>query len=85
MTVALLALAAIPPFAASSPRKSVLGAAEHAATGHTETSPAAAGWIVLVAGLVAALLTAAYATRLWLLAFRGRAPKPPTTAGSPSP
>lgn len=37
--------------------------------------PPAAGWIVLVAGLSAALLTAAYATRLWLLAFRGEGPQ----------
>ena len=39
--------------------------------------PGAAGWIVLVAGLVTALLTAAYATRLWLLAFRGRGRRGP--------
>jgi NADH-quinone oxidoreductase subunit L len=34
-----------------------------------------AGWIVLVAGMLGALLTAAYATRLWLLAFRGEGPR----------
>ncbi|MEU9447232.1 NADH-quinone oxidoreductase subunit L [Streptomyces sp. NPDC048277] len=72
MTVALLALAAIPPFSGFFSKESVLGAAEHVATGHTEHAPGSAGWIVLVAGLVTALLTAAYATRLWLLAFRGR-------------
>jgi NADH-quinone oxidoreductase subunit L len=72
MTVALLALAAIPPFSGFFSKESVLGAAEHVATGHTEHAPGGAGWIVLVAGLVTALLTAAYATRLWLLAFRGR-------------
>ncbi|MGW7129470.1 NADH-quinone oxidoreductase subunit 5 family protein [Streptomyces bobili] len=72
MTVALLALAAIPPFSGFFSKESVLGAAEHVSTGHTEHAPAAAGWIVLVAGLLTAVLTAAYATRLWLLAFRGR-------------
>lgn len=72
MTVALLALAAIPPFSGFFSKESVLGAAEHVATGHTGHAPGSAGWIVLVAGLVTAVLTAAYATRLWLLAFRGR-------------
>ncbi|MEU9405994.1 NADH-quinone oxidoreductase subunit L [Streptomyces sp. NPDC048281] len=72
MTVALLALAAIPPFSGFFSKESVLGAAEHVATGHTEHAPGSAGWIVLIAGLATALLTAAYATRLWLLTFRGR-------------
>ncbi|MFG2959983.1 NADH-quinone oxidoreductase subunit L [Streptomyces sp. NPDC048291] len=72
MTVALLALAAIPPFSGFFSKESVLGAAEHVATGHTDHAPGSAGWIVLIAGLATALLTAAYATRLWLLTFRGR-------------
>ncbi|GGV77770.1 MULTISPECIES: NADH-quinone oxidoreductase subunit L [Streptomyces] len=72
MTVALLALAAIPPFSGFFSKETVLAAAEHAATGHTPHVPAAAGWTVLVAGLVTALLTGAYALRLWLLAFHGR-------------
>ncbi|MEU2561803.1 NADH-quinone oxidoreductase subunit L [Streptomyces longispororuber] len=71
MTVALLALAAIPPFSGFFSKEAVLGAAEHAATGHAGPVPGAAGWIVLVAGLATALLTAAYATRLWLRAFHG--------------
>lgn len=69
MTVALLALAAIPPFSGFFSKESVLGAAEHVTTGHTAHAPAAAGWLVLTAGLATALLTAAYATRLWLLAW----------------
>jgi NADH-quinone oxidoreductase subunit L len=41
------------------------------------TASAAIGWTVLLAGLATALLTGAYAARLWLLAFRGRgAPAP---------
>ncbi|RSS56224.1 NADH-quinone oxidoreductase subunit L [Streptomyces sp. WAC07061] len=72
MTVALLALAAIPPFAGFFSKEAVLVAAEHAAGGHSALVPGAAGWIVLAAGVLTALLTAAYATRLWLMAFRGR-------------
>ncbi|MFF5144002.1 NADH-quinone oxidoreductase subunit L [Streptomyces sp. NPDC013157] len=83
MTVALLALAAIPPFSGFFSKESVLGAAEHVATGHTEHAPGSAGWIVLVAGLVTALLTAAYATRLWLLTFRGRGAEAPDHGRQP--
>ncbi|GGL74098.1 NADH dehydrogenase [Streptomyces fumigatiscleroticus] len=83
MTVALLALAAIPPFSGFFSKESVLGAAEHVATGHTEHAPGAAGWTVLVAGLLTALLTAAYAMRLWLLAFRGRGAEAPDHGRQP--
>ncbi|MGV9589092.1 NADH-quinone oxidoreductase subunit 5 family protein [Streptomyces tendae] len=83
MTVALLALAAIPPFSGFFSKESVLGAAEHVATGHTEHAPGAAGWTVLVAALLTALLTAAYATRMWLLAFRGRGAEAPDHGRQP--
>ncbi|MER5887249.1 NADH-quinone oxidoreductase subunit L [Streptomyces sp. NPDC001941] len=83
MTVALLALAAIPPFAGFFSKEAVLVAAEHTALGDRATAPAAAGWIVLVAALLAALLTAAYATRLWLLAFRGRGAEAPDHGRQP--
>ncbi|GAA3813579.1 NADH-quinone oxidoreductase subunit L [Streptomyces coacervatus] len=82
MTVALLALAAIPPFSGFFSKESVL-AAEHAATGHTQLAPVAAGWITLVAGLLTAVLTAAYAMRLWLLAFRGRGAEAPDHGRQP--
>ncbi|MFJ9901998.1 NADH-quinone oxidoreductase subunit L [Streptomyces sp. NPDC101152] len=83
MTVALLALAAIPPFSGFFSKESVLGAAEHVVTGHTEHAPGAAGWITLVAGLLTALLTAAYAMRLWLLAFHGRGADAPDHGRQP--
>jgi NADH-quinone oxidoreductase subunit L len=85
MTVALLALAAIPPFSGFFSKESVLGAAEHVTAGHTEHAPGAAGWTVLVAGLLTALLTAAYATRLWLLAFHGRGTEAPDHGRQPLP
>ncbi|RBM04663.1 NADH-quinone oxidoreductase subunit L [Streptomyces sp. PT12] len=69
MTLGLLALAAIPPFSGFFSKEAVIGAAEHAAFDPEHGIPAAAGWIVLTAGLAAALLTAAYAARLWLVAF----------------
>ncbi|MEU8543439.1 NADH-quinone oxidoreductase subunit L [Streptomyces sp. NPDC048717] len=86
MSIGLLALAAIPPFAGFFSKEAVLVAAEHTATaqaGEATAAPAAAGWIVLVAGLLAALLTAAYATRLWLLAFRGRGAEAPDHGRQP--
>ncbi|MEU5767292.1 NADH-quinone oxidoreductase subunit L [Streptomyces asoensis] len=83
MTVALLALAAIPPFSGFFSKESVLGAAEHVTTGHTEHAPGAAGWLVLVAGLITALLTAAYAARLWLLTFHGRGTEAPDHGRQP--
>ncbi|MET9548270.1 NADH-quinone oxidoreductase subunit L [Streptomyces sp. NPDC006627] len=83
MTVALLALAAMPPFSGFFSKEAVLGAAEHTATGHTASVPASAGWIVLVAGLLTALLTAAYATRLWLLAFHGKGTEAPDHGKQP--
>ncbi len=77
MAIALAALAALPPFSGFFSKESVLRAAEHAATGAEAHVPSAVGWVVLAAGLLTALLTAAYATRLFLLAFRGEGPETP--------
>lgn len=85
MTIGLLALAALPPFSGFFSKEAVLGAAEHAAFDPEAGIPAASGWIVLAAGLVTALLTASYATRLWLLAWQGdRATPVPVPAPAPA-
>ena len=84
MTLGLLALAGIPPLAGFFSKESVLTAAEHAAHGDALTGglgpadavPTSVGWLILVAGLLTGVLTAMYATRLWLLAFRAPAPSP---------
>ncbi|WP_441245569.1 NADH-quinone oxidoreductase subunit 5 family protein [Kitasatospora sp. McL0602] len=93
MGIGLIALVGLPPFAGFFSKEAVLTAAEHAANGEALTNglgpasavPAAAGWIVLVSAATTALLTAAYATRLWLIAFHGRATAAPaaTTAAAP--
>ncbi|MYW02384.1 NADH-quinone oxidoreductase subunit L [Streptomyces sp. SID3343] len=70
MTAGLAALAGVPPFSGFFSKEAVLGAAEHTAAGHGGVSTAA-GWLVLVAGLLTAVLTAAYATRVWLRVFFG--------------
>ncbi|MFE3202901.1 NADH-quinone oxidoreductase subunit L [Embleya sp. NPDC059237] len=70
MTAGLAALAGVPPFSGFFSKEAVLGAAEHTAAGH-DSVPAVAGWLVLVAGLLTAALTAAYATRVWLRVFLG--------------
>ena len=90
MAIGLAALAALPPFSGFFSKESVLRAAEHAADGHQAAVPPAVGWTVLVAGLVTALLTGAYATRLFLLgAFRDARRDAPAAAdhgrsGAPS-
>ncbi|WP_030276117.1 NADH-quinone oxidoreductase subunit L [Streptomyces sp. NRRL B-24484] len=84
MGIGLVALMGLPPFTGFFSKESVFTAAEHAAHGEALTRgvgpasavPEAAGWIVLVAAGLTALLTAAYSTRLWLVAFHGRAAVP---------
>ncbi|WP_329365904.1 NADH-quinone oxidoreductase subunit L [Streptomyces sp. NBC_00669] len=85
MALALAALAALPPLSGFFSKESVLRAAEHASSGDTAHVPSAVGWTVLVAGLAAAVLTGAYATRLFLLAFLGNGPAAPDHGRQPLP
>ncbi|RAG80710.1 NADH-quinone oxidoreductase subunit L [Streptacidiphilus pinicola] len=97
MGIGLAALAGLPPFSGFFSKDAILTAAEHAARGEALTGglgpagnvPSWLGWTVLVGGLLTALLTAAYATRLWLLAFfpvrraeQAGAPVAPTAAAA---
>jgi NADH-quinone oxidoreductase subunit L len=69
MTVGLAALVGVPLLSGWFSKEAILGAAWDA-----QGQFAAAGWIVLVAGLITVGLTAAYATRLWLKMFWGPFP-----------
>ncbi|HEV2345660.1 MAG TPA: NADH-quinone oxidoreductase subunit L [Actinocrinis sp.] len=69
MTIALAALVGVPLFSGWFSKEAILGAAWDA---HGQF--AAAGRIVLIAGLLTVGLTAAYATRLWLKMFWGPFP-----------
>jgi len=83
MSVGLAALAGVPPFVGFFAKDAVIGfAMEQVSDGSVRA------WFVLVATLATAVLTAAYATRVWLLVFLGTtaerdADAPPP--GEPSP
>ncbi len=81
MTIGFAALAGFPPLVGFFSKDAVLGiAADEALHGR-----AVLGWVVLVAGLATTVLTAAYATRAWLLVFFGprRSPAVAPVAESP--
>jgi len=82
-SLGLAALVGLPPLVGFFSKESVLGAAQEAAL-HDGPLPAWSAWLVLLAGLVTVLLTAAYATRAWLLAFRGP-PRSVATGHDPPP
>ncbi|MFJ8432833.1 NADH-quinone oxidoreductase subunit L [Kitasatospora sp. NPDC094019] len=91
--IALVALVGLPPFSGFFSKEAVLTAAEHAANGDALTNglgpasavPQAAGWIVLISAGLTALLTAAYATRLFLVAFHSPAGAAvPVVTGAPA-
>src|SRR5262249_52413838 len=68
-TIGLAALAGVPPFAGFWSKDAVLASALDVRSG----GPVAGwvGWLVWLAGLATVLVTAAYATRLWLRVFFG--------------
>jgi NADH-quinone oxidoreductase subunit L len=69
MTVGFASLAGLPPFVGFFSKDAVLGlAADEAFNGHQPTR----SWLLLIAGLATAAVTAAYCTRAWLLVFWGR-------------
>jgi NADH-quinone oxidoreductase subunit L len=86
MTIGLAALAAVPPFAGFFSKDAIIGAAYTAAR-----TPVAGGpypwtaWLVLVAALLAAIVTAGYATRVWLRAFFGPRRDEPSGGGREAP
>jgi len=69
-TIGLAALVGLPPLSGFFSKESVLSAAEGAAL-EGGPAPTWAAWLVLLAGLLTVFVTGAYATRAWLLAFRG--------------
>ena len=81
-TLGLAALMGLPPLGGFFSKESILSAAEEAALDGGPL-PAWAAWLVLLSGLVTVLVTAAYATRAWLLAFRGGARSAAATAHDP--
>jgi NADH-quinone oxidoreductase subunit L len=83
-TLGLAALMGLPPLGGFFSKESVLAAAEEAAL-HAGPLPPWAAWLVLLAGLFTVLVTAAYATRAWLLAFRGPTRSVSATAHDPPP
>ncbi|MFG1998871.1 NADH-quinone oxidoreductase subunit L [Spirillospora sp. NPDC048911] len=68
MTVGLAALVGVPPTSGWFSKDAVIEAAQHAAT---RDGASVADWLVYLGLLVTVAVTAAYATRLWLMTFFG--------------
>ncbi len=68
MTIGFAALAGVPPLVGFFSKDAVLGlAAEEALAGEYGARP----WLILVAGLLGVVVTAAYSMRAWLMVFCG--------------
>ncbi len=76
MTIGFAALAGMVPTAGFFSKDGVL-AALHQATDGTGTLGSAPAWMLFVVALATSLVTATYATRLWLMAFFGSSPVEP--------
>ncbi|TQM71713.1 NADH dehydrogenase subunit L [Actinomadura hallensis] len=70
MTIGLAALAGVPPLSGWFSKDSVIEAAQHAAL-HGGVVAGAVAWLVYLGLLATVALTAAYATRTWLMTFFG--------------
>jgi NADH-quinone oxidoreductase subunit L len=80
MTIGIAALIGLPPLSGFFSKDAILGVAQEVAL-HGGIVPSWAAWLILVAGFATVVATAAYATRLWLRVFFGRAASPvPSTA-----
>ncbi len=76
MTVGLAALVGLPPLSGFFSKDAILGVAQESALHGNLVA-----WLVLVAGFATVVVTAAYATRLWLRVFFGTPATPvPSTA-----
>jgi NADH-quinone oxidoreductase subunit L len=80
MTIGFAALAGLPPASGFFSKDAILSQAWHVtrqrAAGQVPAIPHWTGWLVLVAGLLTAAVTAAYATRTWLVTFFGERRSP---------
>jgi NADH-quinone oxidoreductase subunit L len=84
LTLGLAALAGIPPLSGFWSKEAVLGAAEATALdGGVDGAGSLvwAGWLVLLVGLITGFVTAAYATRAWLLVVPSPADVPVERSG----
>ena len=68
-TLGLAALPGLVPLSGFFTKDAVVGAAYDATHGDAGPAPGWLGWLIVVAALVTAALTAAYATRAWRLVF----------------
>jgi NADH-quinone oxidoreductase subunit L len=76
MTVGFAALAGLPPASGFFSKDTILSQAWQATRPHAGATPVWTGWLVLAVGLLTAAVTAAYATRTWLVAFFGERRSP---------
>ncbi|HEY0539625.1 MAG TPA: NADH-quinone oxidoreductase subunit L [Actinoallomurus sp.] len=88
MTVGFAALAGLPPASGFFSKDTILSQAWHVTkqhgSEHVPAVPAWTGWLVLTVGLLTAAVTAAYATRTWLVTFFGERRTPADAREAPA-
>lgn len=82
MTIGLAALVGLPPLSGFFSKDAILGVAQEVAL-HGGPVAAWAAWLIVVAGFATVVVTAAYATRLWVRVFFGT-PVTPVPAAPPA-